>query len=237
MKKTKIQKTRFGIEKNGYNIDEVEDFLNNENEKKSSIFSEQKNKIAELKAKVYYLENQIKEFKEKENDIKNSLLLANEKAEEMTSNLKIQCLLEIERLKLFQAKWTNAYEELKERYHFSKDALNMESIVISTQTELENMLAKDFSLTKTSACNEIEKQFKNEVQRIGGNQADMSILFDKLKSELKYNSTKNVVEENVNQYAENSASSNMAFDFDEALNPKETLENICQSLGLSRKKE
>jgi len=170
--------------KNGYDKHEVDGYLQKLEESNKKLVLTYQDELLKYKRRNAELEEEVAHLKSREDEIKMSLLAANEKANEMNLDLKIQYALEIERLKLFQAKWTNCYEELKERYHFGKDALNMESVVEATALEIENLLTRDFSLPRENKSSDIEKQFKSEVKRLGMNEDELSSLFEKMKSEL-----------------------------------------------------
>ncbi|MDD4839386.1 MAG: DivIVA domain-containing protein [Clostridia bacterium] len=236
----KAEECKFSIVKMGYDKKEVENYLKTQTERNSILMSENQARLLSMKTKYGELEDELKEFRGREDEIKNSLFAANDKANEMTIDIKIQYALEIERLKIFQAKWTNCYEELKERYHFGKDALNMESVIVSTTLELENLLARDFSLARENSGGEIEKQFKREVERLGGGDEELTSLFEKLKSELK-TATK---QKDENRNASTHPASKIAascgedkFSIIEALNPTQPLEDICKEMGLNVKRD
>ena len=216
----------FTISKKGYAVDEVDKYIKDRENFYEKQLSEQRERISLLKNKNYELENQVADYAEHENEIKKSIVAANEKANEMTLDLKLQYAMEVERLKIFQAKWTNAYEELKERYHFSKDALNFESVVTQTAVELEEMLSRDFSLEKSGTGTEIERQFKGEVKRLKGEDNDVAELFEKLKVEIR----------KAAKEKEAAADTEKGFKMEDVLRPDEPLEEICKSLGISGSK-
>ena len=105
-------------------------------------------------------------YRDREEQIKGALLAAGEQAEKTVLDIKLRYAMELERLKLFRAKWTGAYEEIKKRYNFSKDALNMESVAVSVKLELERFLAQDFSLDRGGSAGEEEEAFKAEAERL-----------------------------------------------------------------------
>lgn len=230
----------FSVVKQGYDKKEVHDYLNVLAERNENQIKENQARLINIKKENNELKSQLFVFREREDEIKNSLYAANEKASEMTLELKIQYALEIERLRIFQAKWTNCYEELKERYHFGKDALNMESVVTSTALELENLLARDFSLPKENKGSDIEKQFKQEVERLGGGEEEMNSLFDKLKSEMKVASKQKTTRDNLSEQptakiAADNTKQEEQFSISRAIHPEQSLEDICRSLGINAK--
>ena len=216
----------FTVSKKGYAVDEVDKYIKEKETYYEKQLGEQRERISALKAKNYELENKVLDYAEQENEIKKSIVSANEKANEMTLDLKLQYAMEVERLKIFQAKWTNAYEELKERYHFSKDALNLESVVTQTALELEEMLSRDFSLEKSVTGSEMERQFKGEVKRLKSEDSDVAELFEKLKSEIR----------KASKEKEAACDAVKGFKMEDVLRPDEPLEEICKSLGISGSK-
>ena len=217
-----MDKTKFNIAKKGYDTAQVDGYIFEREKNYEEQLAQQKEKISQLKARFFGLESVVADCKDQENEIKKSIVAANEKANEMTLDLKLQYALEIERLKIFQAKWTNAYEELKERYHFSKDALNMESVVIQTALDLENMLRKDFSLDKRPSGSDAERQFKSEVKRLKSEDEELSRLFEKLVGEIKKVHTPKM-----------DAVASDEFSMEKALSAQKPLDEICRSLGIN----
>jgi len=238
LKKTLSQgdKPRFTLVKRGYAVDEVEEYSKQQHEQFEQLAREQRDRINALKERIRALEEELEHYRSREDEIKRSIVAATDKANEMTLDLKIQYALEIERLKIFQAKWTNAYEELKERYHFGKDALNMEAVVANTVTELEKMLHRDFSLDRMQSGGDMERQFKSESKRLTSDDEEMERLFEKFKSEFKrITQEKKSLEKAVAVDKVEKPEKDEKFSLEKALYPEESLFEICKSLGLTGK--
>lgn len=141
--------------------------------------------LAEKSVKLKEAEDELKALHSRENEINDCLVTATKKANEMLSDVKIQCALEIERLKIFQAKWSTAYEELRERYHFEKDVLSMENIVVNTVLELERHLSEDFGLKRGASGTDAEKQFRSETERLLSPSPETIQLQEQLKREIE----------------------------------------------------
>lgn len=89
---------------------------------------------------------------------------------DFSQDVKLRYKQELDRLRLFRAKWENAYEQMKERYHFDKDALNVESVAVSVELELKKFLAQDFSLNKCVSDDMMEEHFRREAERLTNKQ-------------------------------------------------------------------
>lgn len=196
----------------GYDEKEVNVFLTKLNDNFASVSQEQKERIDELKEQNEKLAEELSVYRKKEKLIERTLTEATRRAEDIESELKTQYALEIERLKIFQAKWTNCYEELKNKYHFDKDVNNMESLVINTKQTLIDKLGR-LNIILPHFESEEQMQFDSESERITKLQEEQA---DRLVSELK-NQIKELDEE---------------FDYKEALTPKKSLEELCREIGL-----
>lgn len=169
----------------GYKKSHVEKHITTQAEYYDQLLAEQKTRIDEMRDELTKKENQLTIYKCKEDDIKKALVSATEKAEEIETDLKLQYAMEIERLKIFQAKWTNAYDELKEKYHFDKDSFTMEALVTDTALQLERLLNKDFGIPLSTVRSAPEQQFKSESDRLQIDDTELKTLITSLKSALR----------------------------------------------------
>ena len=157
---------RFKIERKGYNTKEVEEYLVVEGERNEAVHREQRERIDALINENQQLKKVVDEYKSREDKIAEAIIVARENADKMTAEIKLRYMMELDRLKLFRAKWTGVYEELKERYGFDGDALNVESVAISTKLEIERFLQRDFSLSKGVQDMSAEESFRLEAERL-----------------------------------------------------------------------
>ena len=90
----------------------------------------------------------------------------------------------------------------------------MESVAVQTELELAKFLRQNFSLANGRETDEMEEYFKREVDRLT-------------------NLQKSAQSEDGARVSENIAGD--TFSIDEALNPKDSLQDICKDLGLAGK--
>lgn len=230
MKRTK-KASRFPIKRRGYDVDAVESYIAAEISRAEGAQLSARERISSLEAEREELKRQLGELKGKEEQIKAAVISATQNADRLTADAKARYALELNRLKLFRAKWTGAYEELKERYHFDKDALNMESVAVSVELDLKKMLSQDFSLSGGGDEDEMEMYFKSEVARLTARQAEEQ---DRSKGEdvpPQDSSELDELKDRIRE-AEAKTDTSAAFSLDEALHPTESLAEICRALGL-----
>lgn len=233
MKKTK-RTLRFPTARKGYDIDAVESFITAEQSRSESASLAARERIERLSAECDSLHKELGELKGKEEQIKSAFISATQNADRLTADVKARYALELDRLRLFRAKWSGAYEQLKERYHFDKDALNMESVAVSVELELKKFLTQDFSLNKGGCDDEMEQYFKSEVARLTAQQAAKQSA-EKSDEERGENPTAlsalGELKDRIKE-AQTRADGSAAFSLDEALHPTESLAEICRALGL-----
>ncbi len=184
-KKTLSSNQRFAIVYRGYDPDDVENYVRVEQAKAQQVQMEQKERIVALKGQCLELTNEVSKLKEREEQIKTTLVSATEKAEKMSEDIKLRYNAELKRLQLFRSKWEHAYDEIKERYHFSKDTLNMESVAVSIKLEIEKYLAQDFSLDRGDRSDAFEQHFMEEVERLTLPKSEVEALKAKLEEAQK----------------------------------------------------
>lgn len=241
-KKSVKPQPRFALVRHGYDVGSVEAYITMEREKAERAGLEQKERIRLLKAQVEELNTELGVYRGKEEQIKTALMSATEQAEKTVLDIKFRYAMELERLKLFRAKWTQAYEEIKERYNFSKDALNMESVAVSAKLEIERFLAQDFSIGRGDPVDETEEEFKTEAERLSEGDSKVRELKEKLlQAEEKKNRESRLAEqkkEKTGLFASGTslaeAKPAAAFSLEEAQNPTESLAEICKYLGLGK---
>lgn len=216
----KKKNTRFKVKYRGYDAKEVEAYIAETQAKSETAMAQQRERIEALKTQNESLKAELAVLKSREEQIKVTLLKATNTANELDEQIKRRYKAELDRLKLFRAKWTGAYDELKERYHFSKDALNMESVAVQTELELTKYLTQEFSLAKGDDIDDMEAYFKSEVQRLTHLQQQVQLDVEK----------KQKPKQDERASAQVSADE---FCLEEALNPTESLEELCKSMGVN----
>lgn len=178
-KKVKVA-PRFALVRRGYDVTSVESYIALEREKAEKAGAEQRERIRALTEKCDRLTIELDSYRSREGQIKNALISATEQAERTSLDVKFRYAMELNRLQTFRAKWTAAYEEMKERYKFGGDALNMESVALSVKIELEKFLAEEFSLNRDEPRDDTEAAFREEAERIGASESKVEELRRKL---------------------------------------------------------
>ena len=184
MKKPK-QTHMFTVERKGYSQNEVDEFLKSEKEKAEETHRQLRERVDQLLKENEALKECVDGYKKREDKIAEAIITAEENADKMTAEIKLRYMMELDRLNKFRAKWTGVYDELKERYGFDGDALNVESVVVSTKLEIERFLQRDFSLSRGAKDMSAEESFRLETERLSKISSGVNDLRDKLVEAMK----------------------------------------------------
>lgn len=231
-RKNQKKAARFALKRRGYDVTAVEDFIIAEQTRADEVQMSQRERITALSSECKNLSDELEVLRSREEQIKSAFITATQNADKLTADVKARYKAELERLRLFRAKWVGAYEQLKDRYHFDKDALNMESVAVSTELELQKFLMQDFSLNKGGGTSEMEDYFRSEVERLTTQQLGAQNGGKPASGEANASAI-GELKEKIKEAERKKAQNTAAFSLEDALNPTESLADICKSLGLN----
>ena len=233
------------LSKKSLNPDEVRQYIDTIRRSYEHSLSEQKDRIFELREQVKELESKLEVFVSRRRQINSALMAAVAKAEELEQAAKIKYDMEIKELKLFHAKWLAYYNKIIEKYpindefvkvaKFNENMSQALALIEKENTDKENQTDKNIE-KKTEAKPEADKQktevlqaieaVRNQQEKSAKAQDSASLQYESEKARLNENAKAWNPIENIKKYYD----SKSAFSLDEALHPKETLEEILKEL-------
>ena len=104
---------KFNIDNSGYNIAEVEEYIDSLTLKYEKRLSEQRDQIFALRNENAMLGASLNDYKLKEEEVSKALIFAVEKSEQMEKGSKKVYDLEIRRLRLVYARWKEVIESIE----------------------------------------------------------------------------------------------------------------------------
>lgn len=161
----------FSIEKKGYSIREVDDYIIMQQIENDRIVKEKQSRINELRQENFDLVRQLNVYKQKEESISTALTLATQKAKETVENAKLEYELELNNLNAFYKKWNDFFDELIIRYPKMID-FDTKKVLSNIKEDINNIIGGTFQVNKTENNNSV------------------SALLDKLKRHSKNKETK-----------------------------------------------
>lgn len=148
---------KFSVEKKGYSISEVDDFLLQNELEQSRMLKEKQSRIDELRQENIKLTNELEEFKRQEKNISKTLIYATNKAQEIENTSKLRYELELKNLDEFYAKWQNFFDELMIKYPLMKD-FDTKNVLSMLKDDINNLFKNEFHVSnlKTKPADSFE---------------------------------------------------------------------------------
>ncbi|MBE5746176.1 MAG: hypothetical protein E7359_02695 [Clostridiales bacterium] len=174
----------FSLERKGYSIKEVDDYLILEQIEHDRHLKEKQARINELRQENFDLTRQLNIYKQKEESISLALTNANEKAKEIIAKAKLEYSLELKNLDAFYEKWNNFFNELIKRYPKMHD-FDDKKVLSNIKEDIKNIVSGTYQIS-----------YKED------NKNSVSVLLDKLKEHSQNKERKKVslkTNENVNK--------------------------------------
>lgn len=163
---------KFNIEKKGYAIKEVDDFLISNQIENDRILSEKQSRINELREENYKLSKALDAYKKKEEFISSALTNATQKAAEIEENAKKAYSLEIKNVKDLFEKWDKFLKTLIKRYPKMSD-FDPDEVLNNMKSEIDKTLNEEFAIEDaTSSSSDKEDAFKKLLSRIKRHSTD-----------------------------------------------------------------
>lgn len=198
---------------------------------------------------------ELEEYKKKEKSISRMLVIAERKARYLETTTRSRCVIEIERLARLADKWDEFFSDLSEKYE-AVDKEKLDQFKKELTATIDNMLEMGDSFND-APLSEAEKSHLSEINRLKvvkeKKDNDLSDRFDKLVLEFNMKIGDNATRGrgrpkkgdsvNIKEISDRQNKSSKQrpkpiypskgesdFDFDEALNPVDSLEDIMKDL-------
>lgn len=104
---------KFDINKKGYDVEQVDNFINKLTLKYEERLSEQKDRVFSLKNELSVMQERLDTYKDKDKQISKALMYAVEKAEQIESSASKLYDLEIKRMRLLYKEWNDLISKIK----------------------------------------------------------------------------------------------------------------------------
>ncbi len=237
-----------------YTQTEVDEYVRDLMTKSEIALSKQAERLEQENKEKQQLSAALEEYKQKEKSISRLLILSERRAKFLETTTRSRCAIEIERLARLVEKWDDFFSHLNSTYNAEdKNKLdefkNELSATIDSMLEMENLVSdkplsdsekaldseiKRLSVIKDKKKTELDTRFSNLVKEFNMKIGDSAT---RKRGRPKKDSLANVkdIEKELNKKKKSQSPvyppvSESGFDFEEALNPTDSLEDIMKDL-------
>ena len=234
----KAADSKFRIVRKGYEQKDVDAYIAKTEADAAAAVEQQKKVIADLEKTISEQRDKIAEYEKKSRRIGEAITAALQKADEIEKLSAYKYVQEMEQLKTFHARWLTYYAKLIKKYPLTEDLQAVQNFndkvnrILGAQTAAaspadgeDNRFREEFSrLIRQNG--ELDDLSQDDDIPSFERQTFMKLPEDEVKpAKTQYKSSR----VNAPLHAGEGES---GFSFEEALNPKESLEEIMADLGL-----
>jgi len=256
---------KFDIDKKGYDIEQVENYINNLSLKYEEKLAEQKDRVFTMRNELEVLKSRLEAYQNKDNQISQALYFAVEKAGQIENSARKLYDLEIKRVNILYERWGILISELEKNYgrqNLDERVLNM---IDEFKSGLDSVMAQNNNIANSNIKQELKENSDNyiknllnkmdyiindkpkkkaepkkkddEKENIGSRLKLLSSKLDGKSAENYLNDEKELESSaySKNFFSKKSAPSEEGFSLEEALNPKEDLEEIMKAFDFFNK--
>ncbi len=155
--------SKFSIEKKGYSISEVDDYILNKELEFNRLQEEKQSRIDELRQENFKLNSELEKYKQNEQSISSTLIIAHQKATEIENNSKQKYKLELKNLDDFYDKWQIFFDELIKKYPLMND-FDTNQVLQNLKEDIDSLLTNEFH-TK-NGLNRSNNSFENLLDKL-----------------------------------------------------------------------
>ena len=265
---------KFDINKKGYDIEQVDKFINKLSVRYEERLSEQKDRVFSLKNELAIMEERLATYRDKDKQISKALIYAVEKAEQIENNASKLYDLEIKRLRLLYKQWgellnslSNVHmseplqgqlesfgktigEVLEQNNRIGSNAIRKD-IHKNSDNYIRNLLNKmDYAINskpKAQSSKQVLEDLSEETAKENDRVIDLSGKLNKISAKgggsMADNYLNSDLEEpsvfsrNITRKGFKPKNQDTGFDLEDALNPKEDLDEIMKAFDFFLEEE
>ncbi len=262
---------KFDIDKKGYDIEQVENYINTLSLKYEEKLAEQKDRVFTMRNELDVLKNRLEAYQSKDKQISQALYYAVEKSEQIENSARKLYDLEIKRVNILYDRWKVLIDELESMYGREKLDPHIVDMIDELKNGLDSVMKQNANIANSNIKQELKansdnyiknllnrmdyiindkpkkkaepkenkelKKKEEERSAIGNRLKMLSNKLDGKNAETYLNDEKEIES---NAYSKNffggkPAPNDSGFNLEEALNPKEDLEEIMKAFDFFNK--
>ncbi len=155
---------KFDIDKKGYDVEQVENYINVLSLKYEEKLSEQKDRVFSLRNEVNLLNERLKAYQQKDKQISKALIYAVEKADQIEGSARKLYDLEIKRINILYERWNEILEIIDAKY--GKQDKELSRKIQEFKLGISSVLAQNSKLANINVKQELKNNSNNYIKNL-----------------------------------------------------------------------
>lgn len=157
---------KFDIDKKGYDIDQVENYINTLTLKYEEKLAEQKDRVFTMRNELNIMKEKLSTYKNKDKQISQALIFAVEKAGQIENSARKLYDLEIKRINILYDHLKVIIEQIEELYGSRIDNDNLNSLIDEFKRGLDSVLVQNEVITNSTIKQELKENSDNYIKNL-----------------------------------------------------------------------
>jgi len=157
---------KFDIDKKGYDIEQVENYINTLTLKYEEKLAEQKDRVFTMRNELNIMKEKLSTYKNKDKQISQALVFAVEKAGQIENSARKLYDLEIKRINILYDHWKVIIDEIEEKYGKKIDDENLNELIAEFKRGLDSVLAQNDTIAKSNIKQELKENSDNYIKNL-----------------------------------------------------------------------
>jgi len=157
---------KFDIDKKGYDIEQVENYINNLSVKYEEKLAEQKDRLFTMRNELNIMKERLETYQNKDKQISQALVFAVEKAGQIENSARKLYDLEIKRINILYEHWKVLIDEIEEKYGRKIDDENINSMIEEFKRGLDSVIKQSVDISQSNIKQELKQNSDNYIKNL-----------------------------------------------------------------------
>ena len=157
---------KFDIDKKGYDIEQVENYINTLSLKYEEKLAEQKDRVFTMRNELDVLKNRLEAYQNKDKQISQALYFAVEKAEQIENSARKLYDLEIKRVNILYERWRVLIDQLEQSYGGKSIDPQISKMMDELKNGLDSVMAQNNNIANSNIKQELKENSDNYIKNL-----------------------------------------------------------------------
>lgn len=157
---------KFDIDKKGYDIEQVENYINTLSVKYEEKLAEQKDRLFTMRNELNMMKERLEVYQNKDKQISQALVFAVEKAGQIENSARKLYDLEIKRINILYEHWNVLIEEIERKYGQALDDENINNMIEEFKRGLDSVIKHNVDISQTNIKQELKQNSDNYIKNL-----------------------------------------------------------------------
>ena len=157
---------KFDIDKKGYDIEQVENYINTLTVKYEEKLAEQKDRVFTMRNELNMMKEKLSVYKNKDKQISQALVFAVEKAGQIEDGARKLYDLEIKRINILYDHWKVIIDEIENKYGRKINDQHLNSLIDEFKRGLDSIMVQNSNIAQSNIKQELKENSDNYIKNL-----------------------------------------------------------------------